>query len=616
MPLKAPRNCLRVALLLTACSGSPSATPDAGPAPERGGIALLPDVRPFPVSDSAGRALDLAFLGGFNAPRPQLVDADGDGDLDLVVQEHTDQLILLANEGTGGGGVPRFSLRSRAWSGLRVGEWSRFVDLDGDGRFDVLGERPFGYLRAWRNNGSTAEPRFETPGDSIRDTEGKAVYSDRQNIPQVVDLDCDGRLDLFIGMLTGTIARYTLESPSAAQPVFRLLTQRFADLEIMTGQGSRHGANTMAFADVDRDGDLDLVWGDFFEAGLLWFVNAGTCRSPSFQRNPVRFPPGDPLVTSGYNAPAFGDVNGDARSDLIVGVLGGSYDPNRTSIQNLWLYQGEEGAAWSRRTGTLLPQIDLGSESAPALLDLDGDKDLDLLVGNKIEPTERGTARIYWFENRGTQVSPAFTLRGPLSISGQYQYAPASGDLDADGKPDLLVGSFGLKLSFWRNTSAPRQAPGFELVDSSVAVIARGSHASPALGDLDGDGDLDLVVGRASGYLTYFRNDGTPQAPRFTPVTEEWEGLRPGRRSAPHLADLDRDGDLDLLVGADEGMSLYWNEGARTGPRFMKDEAFKPQVPPLAHPVTSDLDGNGSFELIVGTAGGGLLYFGTAVHRR
>ncbi len=613
MQIGAGRGSACAVIAFTLACGFPSPSPSrplppspASPDPSAPGVYRA-QIRPFAVTDSAGRALELAFLGGFNTPRPQLVDVDGDRHLDLVVQEQTNRLILLPNEGAGPDGMPRFSLRSRAWAGLEVGEWSRLVDVNADGRADVFGELPFSYLRYWVNTGES----FEARPDSVRDANGTAIFSDRQNIPQFVDIDCDGRLDLFIGRITGIILRYEADSAvaraSPAPPVFRLVTDRFEDLEIITGQGSMHGANTMAFSDVDDDGDLDLVWGDFFEGGLLLFQNEGSCAEPRLRRDPVRFPVGDPLITSGYNAPAFGDLSGDGRPDLVVGVLGGSYDPNRNTILNLWYYTREAGGGWRRRTGELLPQIDVGSESSPTLADLDGDGDLDLLLGNKIEPGERHTGRLYWYENTGSRTAPSFRLRGRLPLEGQYHYAAAAGDLDGDGRTDLVVGSFGSKLAFWRNAGG---APTLVLIDSAVAAVTRGSHTTPALGDLDGDGDLDLLVGRASGYLTQFRNDGTRTAPKFVLTADEWEEIRPGRRSAPHLYDLDQDGDLDLLVGTDDkGVALYRNSGTRTAPRFVVDSTFRLDVPPISSPVAGDLDGDGLAELIVGNVGGGALYF-------
>ena len=98
-------------------------------------------VSPFPVADIAGRALELPFVGGFNAPRPQLVDADGDGDLDLFVQEVTGSVALYQRDGEVDG-LPRFVFRTPKYGGLDVGEWYRFADVDADGDLDLLAEQP------------------------------------------------------------------------------------------------------------------------------------------------------------------------------------------------------------------------------------------------------------------------------------------------------------------------------------------------------------------------------------------------------------------------------------------------------------------------------------------
>ncbi|HWB41250.1 MAG TPA: FG-GAP-like repeat-containing protein, partial [Gemmatimonadales bacterium] len=327
---------------------------------------------PFPVADSAGRTLELPFVGGFNAPRPQLVDADGDGDLDLFLQEITGSVAFYERQGETDG-LPRFVFRTGKYADLDVGEWYRFADVDADGDLDLLAEQPFSYIKYYRNDGERGAYRFVLAADTLKDSAGTPIFSDRQNIPQLGDLDCNGRADLLIGRLDGTVGRYeAVANVPGRAPGFRLVAQEFEGIRIIGQQmgppmpfmpgPSMHGANTMALADHDGDGDLDLFWGDFFEPGLLLIPNAGTCPAPDFKATPVQFPLGRPLLTSGYNAPAFGDLSGDGRADLVVGVLGGAYNPLRTSAENLYYLTRGAGDGWEIRTRRLLPVLDVGSE--------------------------------------------------------------------------------------------------------------------------------------------------------------------------------------------------------------------------------------------------------------
>lgn len=563
--------------------------------------------------DEAGQVIDHPFLGGFNLPRPQLADSDGDGDLDLFVQERSNRVMFFRNISDGGAAVYRWETDN--FEDIPVGEWYRFVDVDLDGDLDLLAEEIYSYIRYYRNDGGAGQPAsYVLATDTLRDVDGEAIFSDRQNIPNAADIDCDGFLDLLIGRLTGTITRYEAETLDGdGIPRFRHITDSFEDIEIIGAfQGSLHGANTMALGDVDQDGDHDLFWGDFFEPGLLLIENTGTCANPVLRGTPRSWPLAEPVETSGYNAPALGDVEGDGDMDLVMGVLGGAFNPNRSSVNNLHLFEQGAGGEFTEVTSRLIRAVDVGSESYAAYSDLDRDGDLDLLLSNKIDFENVRTGHLHVFENTGSATAPAFMARGTVpGLPDAYHYAPAFGDLDGDGDDDMVLGEWRDRVAYYRNDGPGGDGilPRWTLVDSAAATLTRGRNTTPALGDLDGDGDLDMLLGESSGALNYYRNEGGTRGPEFELVSDEYQDIDIGRRSVPVLVDLDDDGDLDLAVGSEvSGIRLFINEGSRRRPNFVETDPIPFEVPAFATPVFADVDGDGHLDLTIGGVGGGIVF--------
>jgi hypothetical protein len=650
-------------LLAAGCAGSgPEATPANSDDADDESDRYMRRVSPFPVQGAGGNAQDFPFLGGFNIPRPQVVDVNGDGAQDLFVQEETNRLIYFEN--TAAPDAPaELVWRSSKYRGLDVGEWYRFVDLTGGPAPDLLAEQPYSYLRYYRNlaDGESGTARFELAKDTLRTVGGEPLFSDRQNIPNVADVDCDARPDLFVGRLDGTITRYeatrATKGSAASEdglPRFRLVTEKFADIEIvggtqpgqtparpgqqtdpMGGSGGngphppfpnnqqpttndpKHGANTMAFADGDGDGDPDLLWGDYFEKGLLMMENRGGCETLNFSNDPQPFPPQDPLKSSGYNAPAIGDLTGDGQPDMLVGVIGGAYNPQRTTAANLYFYERKAGGEYEKRSERFLSMIDVGVESAPAFGDLDGDGDLDLLVGNKAAVRTGGGGKVLRYENTGTPGDPRLRLADTLALApgGAYNRVPALADLDDDGDLDLVTGTWRKGLFWHENTSSGASAQ-FAEKGELLLDVQNISHAAPAFGDLDGDGDLDLVVGGSAGKLTVFRNEGSPQQPQFAPAPGLLSGVTVDRRSVPALRDTDGDGDADLLVGsATDGLTFFRNEESARQAQFARVGSgegggpFSMYAPGLAAPAFADVDADGDADLFTGAGRGGLFFF-------
>jgi len=598
-----------------ACSGVPA--PQTSPAPaddSSGGWQRV--VAGIEVAGPDGAPYAHPFLGGLDLPRPQFLDVDGDGDLDLFVQERSNEVMFFENTGTAT--QPQLVWREDKFGGLDVGEWYKFVDMDSDGDYDLLAEQPYSYVRLYRNTGSRARAQFIAEVDTLRDEAGKPIFADRQNIANAADIDCNGLMDLFLGRVDGTITRYEemARSAGAGEPRFRFVTDRFEGIEIVAQQmgGSMHGANAMYFADNDEDGDLDLFWGDFFEAGVLLIRNTGSCQSPNLRTTPenLRDAANATIATSGYNVPVLSDIDGDRDFDLFLGIIGGAFNPNRTTADNFHHYE-RTARGYELRSTRYLSTPDVGSESAIAVGDIDGDGDHDIVMGNKIDISTLGRApqhaRLYVLRNEGSARAPRFRATDTLSLAPSFHYAPALGDFDGDGRTDLLLGTWNDGVLYYRNAGS-RSEPRWEQDTTRTIRITRGSNTTPTLVDIDADGDLDLFIGEASGQLNFYRNEGSRTAPRWELVNDEYEGIDAGRRSHASFFDHDGDGDLDLLLAREEGgAALYRNDGSRTAPRFVADGTFTLPLPALATPQFVDLDGDDSPELLSGGLSGGLFLF-------
>lgn len=247
--------------------------------------------------------------------------------------------------------------------------------------------------------------------------------------------------------------------------------------------------------------------------------------------------------------------------------------------------------------------------AAPTFADLDGDGDMDLFVGENY-----GVLKYY--ENVGTSASPSFAnpVNNPFGlVSASYMSLPTFVDLDDDGDMDLMVGEYYGNLKYFENIGSATN-PQFTSPLSNPFGLSTSYIAVPTFADIDGDGDMDLLTGGYYGVLNYYKNTGTPSSPQFAAVQANPFGLDSAYGvPCPDFADLDGDGDLDLFVGEYYGNIRYFkNSGTTTAPQFdspIVNPFGLTAVNEYAFPAFTDLDGDGDIDLMVGEYYGSLIYF-------
>ena len=254
--------------------------------------------------------------------------------------------------------------------------------------------------------------------------------------------------------------------------------------------------------------------------------------------------------------------------------------------------------------------VNLDQYSIADLADMDGDGDLDIMSGIYY-------GDFYYYQNTGSKTAPAFgdAELNPFGLltTGVYNY-PTVADLDADGDLDILSVSFDGEFIYYKNTGTATYPDFADPEPSPFELNPVGSLFFPTLVDLDNDGDLDIMAGVIfEGALVYFENTGTPTAPVFAAGHAGQFGLPvEAYITNAAFADLDNDGDLDLLTGSYGEFLYFQNIGDASNPDF-----DTPQSNPfnlvfegdLNLPFFGDLDGDGDTDMMATAVYGNTFYY-------
>lgn len=621
--------------------------------------------------------LKYPFTGGFVAPQFNEMDLNLDGVMDMVVFDRSGgRVSTYINKGTANQIDYIYAPQYEEFF-PRMNSWLLTRDYNCDGKMDLFTCGNISGVKVYKNTSANGNLSFEHVTESIYDVDNQPLYNLNQDVPAIEDVDGDGDLDfLSFGVLGGYVSMYRNEraenSYACDSLVFKYVDGCWGSFveagftnEVYLGdncfeqkyyKNAVHSGSTILMFDADADGDLEMLLGDVDFPDLKILTNGKVENNWTWDTivaSHTGYPLNNPVYIDKFPAAFYMDINNDGKKDLLASA---NDELSASNLNQNWIYTNS-GAnnqpTFNFQDSAFLQSetVDFGSMSKVAFFDFDGDGDLDLVVSHRgnYRETKNTMDRLVLFERKGTGQNVHFVLKDEdylnLSQDSLQGIHPCFGDLNADGKMDLLIGVRNGSIRYYTNTGTA-SVPAFTLQNDTLGSIDAGSFSTPALLDMDNDNDLDLLVGHNGGTIKYYVNQGTTAAPYFTKTSLtdsvgrilvnnfywqyeydqvtfeiidsarqfEFEGF-----SVPYVADMDNDGNPELLVGSKKGeVNIYQILKNTPGDSFpeYKDYLNWPRTSrkgtfyfgSRTTPAASDINGDGKPELFVGNSRGGIHY--------
>lgn len=617
------------------------------------------------------------WTGGINAAELSVFDADYDGEADdlFIFDKAGDRVLIFTGEMDGNERIYSFRPEmARNFPNLR--SWALMRDFDCDGNDDIF-TYGVGSFAVYRNTGNSQDGiAFEFHTEAVlsdyvfqNNQYETNIYVSSQDIPAIFDFEGDGDLDILTFSVNGTMVElhinYSVETNGICGLDTFLLKNRcygrfvegsenngiIQDPEVVSStctfnvvnpksnkaggnqKGARHIGSTILAFDANQDVVPEIILGDVTYTNLTYLENNDR---PDPQVDSVGFITADfPANLGGEavdidNFPAgfYEDVSGDGIRDLIVGVNSSSSSANKESV---WYYKnnGEDNLPDFEliQHNFLQDQtIDYGEGSAPAFFDYNADGLMDMVIGSRGVYLGLGNYKpaLSLYLNTGTLSSPEFTIADEdwLSVStlelGQYPN-PTFGDIDGDGDIDLLLGSANGEVFLFANSAGAGNTANLTLQGNIMAdgeTLDAGQNSAPQLFDLNQDGKLDLIVGERNGNLNYFENIGSATNYSFSLITDTLGGLtsiEPNYFIGNSSPDFYRfDGETYLALGGESGkIHLYTGIDNNLSGNFelISLSAFNIDAGKISSPKILDINNDNIPDVFCGGIGGGISLF-------
>ncbi len=526
-----------------------------------------------PLVFNNSQLLPYAWAGGMNACQFSTIDLNFDGIKDLFVFDRIGNRILpYLNTGTPQS-VSYTLAPQLAGKFPPVTGWVALRDYNCDGKEDLF-TYGGGGIRIYKNTSDAVNGlSFELVTNqllSLMFGNYINIFLTEVDYPAIDDIDGDGDLDILTFWIIGTYIHYhrnmSMEKFGTCDSLdYRLESQCWGFIRegdtsnyitlhapcpfkdtppLPAGSAAypddiEHIGSTFLTLDLNNDQVKDLLLGDVDFPDIIGLINGGDADSAHMISQDDHYPSYDTSVNL-YSFPVCAniDVDNDNRKDLLVSP----FDPNiliTESDHSVWQYKDVNIAGpplFRLQSKSFLQggMIDVGTSSYPVVCDVDQDGLTDIMVGNFgyhdssyyvsgfLHSVFR--SRLMWLRNDGTPSSPHFVVAdtnfaGIASMNLTMAY-PAFGDLDGDGDLDMLLGNSNGKLYYFENQAGAGNPLSFAPPVPDYQGIDAGDASTPQIWDLDNDGVLDLIIGNKKGTLHYYHNTGTTQNPVFQYITD------------------------------------------------------------------------------------------------
>ncbi|AXG71443.1 repeat domain in Vibrio, Colwellia, Bradyrhizobium and Shewanella [Kordia sp. SMS9] len=492
----------------------------------------------------------------FNGGKVYTSDIDGDGDIDIATAVSDSNRIAWYENTDGQGTFGNAQVISSAAWGVAN---AHLADLDGDGDVDILVTSTGDNRVSWHEN-----------------TDGQGTFGPQQTISTTAtnplstyasDIDGDGDLDVISASNnTNNLAWYENTDGQGT----------FGSIQVI---GTAFGTRWVFSTDLDGDGDMDV---------LSATPNSGGDRVISWHENTDgQGTFGNRQVLIGFSSGTYSfspaDIDGDGDLDMLTATSG-------VDVINSYENIDGQGTFGSRKS--IAPLINF--PSCVYANDLDGDGDMDIVTASEFDD------KVAWYEN--TDGQGTFGSQQIITTNADRVRSVYASDLDGDGDLDLLSASNNdNKIAWYENTDGQGSFGPQQIITTN----ANGANKVFAI-DLDGDGDMDVLSASGSDdKIAWYENtDG-----QGTFSAEQIISANADNAQSVYPADLDGDGDMDVLSASYVDDKIAWYENTDGQGTFSAEQIISTNITNPSSVYAADVDGDGDMDVLAGFQGGSIVWY-------